>query len=69
MTQLFTSAVCDHCDEREQAVARALYRESCEFSAQMGLGLGDESWEDLEDEARDAFTRFARAAIKALEGK
>lgn len=58
---VFTSLVCqNNCEQRELAVAKALY------DAALDSGFWFEPWDALDDETREFFFKYARAAIKAL---
>ena len=62
MVPVFTSVACqNNCEQRELTVARALY------DAALDSGVWFDPWDDLDDEVREFFLKYARVAIKALE--
>jgi len=60
MVPVFTSMICENdCDRREAKIAEALYQAAYD-------GILNIPWDEAEDEIKEYFLKFARAALKAI---
>ena len=61
MMPVFTTMVCENdCERRESKIAEALYQ------AAIDDGFLSIPWDEAEEETKEFFTRFARAAARAI---